>query len=453
MRALAARAGIEVVADVPDAVPWYAGSDVVVVPLRIGTGTRVKALEAMACGRPVVGTTVGLEGLRLDGIAGPAPARIADDGPGLAAAVVDLLRDPEAARRHGAAGRRHVEAHFSWAPIAADHGRGAQRGAPPRGGRPMTDVAVLVCTRGRPHLLEDCLRSVLGSTPSDGEVVLVESGASRSPLRDVGDDPRLRHLLVHRPGKSRQLNEGIRAMTQGVVVITDDDCRVDPAWVDAMRDPFDDPEVGAVFGPVDGLSGVRGAAVQRPRPGPAPLVTWDYANGAAMAVRRAAVVAVGGFDERLGPGAPVHGEEHDLVLRLQEAGWTVRVAAAPIVEHLEWRDLAETRRQPPRVLEGCRGLPRSGPPARRHGSGRAPCCAGAATRPRCGGTVRPRACGSVRPRRSRSCAASSVGCSSRRAASSEAAPSHYSRRTLALIERDFGAQLGHHRCGAHVSAG
>jgi GT2 family glycosyltransferase len=207
----------------------------------------------------------------------------------------------------------------------------------------MTDVAVLVCTRGRPHLLEDCLRSVLGSTPSDGEVVLVESGASRSPLRDVGDDPRLRHLLVHRPGKSRQLNEGIRAMTQGVVVITDDDCRVDPAWVDAMRDPFDDPEVGAVFGPVDGLSGVRGAAVQRPRPGPAPLVTWDYANGAAMAVRRAAVVAVGGFDERLGPGAPVHGEEHDLVLRLQEAGWTVRVAAAPIVEHLEWRDLDETR--------------------------------------------------------------------------------------------------------------
>jgi glycosyltransferase involved in cell wall biosynthesis len=119
VRALAARPGIEVVADVPDAMPWYADSDVVVVPLRIGTGTRVKALEAMACGRPVVGTTVGLEGLRLDGIAEPGPARIADDGPGLAAAVVDLLRDPEAARQHGDAGRRHVEAHFSWAPIAA----------------------------------------------------------------------------------------------------------------------------------------------------------------------------------------------------------------------------------------------------------------------------------------------------------------------------------------------
>jgi GT2 family glycosyltransferase len=55
------------------------------------------------------------------------------------------------------------------------------------------------------------------------------------------------------------------------------------------------------------------------------------------------VLAVGGFDERLGPGAPVHGEEHDIVLRLQEAGWDVRVAAAPVVEHLEWRGAAATR--------------------------------------------------------------------------------------------------------------
>ena len=60
-------------------------------------------------------------------------------------------------------------------------------------------------------------------------------------------------------------------MTEERVVLTDDDCRVDAAWVAAMAAPFDDPGVGAVFGPVDGLSGVRGAPGDpRLRPGPPP---------------------------------------------------------------------------------------------------------------------------------------------------------------------------------------
>ena len=97
-------------------------------------------------------------------------------------------------------------------------------------------------------------------------------------------------------------------------------------------------------GPVRGLSGVRSVDVPPLAPGAPPAVTWEYANGAAMAVRRRAVLDLGGFDERLGPGAPVHGEEHDLVLRLQEAGWQARIADAPPVRHLDWRDEPETRR-------------------------------------------------------------------------------------------------------------
>src|SRR5688500_7901107 len=92
---------------------------------------------------------------------------------------------------------------------------------PPPGPPP---VGVLVCTHGRPDFLGACLRSVLGPTPPGGSVVLVESGPVRSPLA-LGDDPRLRHLLVDRPGKSRQLNEGLRRMTEERVVLTDDDCR------------------------------------------------------------------------------------------------------------------------------------------------------------------------------------------------------------------------------------
>ncbi len=55
--------GVEVVADPPDMEPLLAASDLVVLPIRAGSGTRIKALEAMAMGVPVVGTPLALEGL------------------------------------------------------------------------------------------------------------------------------------------------------------------------------------------------------------------------------------------------------------------------------------------------------------------------------------------------------------------------------------------------------
>lgn len=109
--------GVEVVGDVPDAPPWYAATDVVVVPLRVGTGTRLKALEAMASARPLVGTRIGLAGLGLERLDG-GPAWFADDAPGLARSIVALLQDPTMAARVGEVGRSHVEAQFGWTPIA-----------------------------------------------------------------------------------------------------------------------------------------------------------------------------------------------------------------------------------------------------------------------------------------------------------------------------------------------
>ena len=58
-----ATAGMRLHADVPSIAPFLADARVAVVPVHIGSGTRLKALDAMAAGRPVVGTTIGLEGL------------------------------------------------------------------------------------------------------------------------------------------------------------------------------------------------------------------------------------------------------------------------------------------------------------------------------------------------------------------------------------------------------
>jgi glycosyltransferase involved in cell wall biosynthesis len=115
IRNLAELAGVEAYFDVPSIGPYLGAARVVVVPVRVGSGTRVKALEAMAAGRPLVGTPVGLEGLGLEqGLS----AEIAGDAEGLTAGIVRLLTDGAYAERLASAGRRLVEDRFSWDRIA-----------------------------------------------------------------------------------------------------------------------------------------------------------------------------------------------------------------------------------------------------------------------------------------------------------------------------------------------
>jgi glycosyltransferase involved in cell wall biosynthesis len=108
--------GVRIHPDVPSMLPYFQSARAVIVPLRVGTGTRLKALEGMAAGRPVVGTTIGLSGL---GITDGVHARIADDPAAMAGALGDVLRRDALAESLARAGRAHVEQRFDWMRIGA----------------------------------------------------------------------------------------------------------------------------------------------------------------------------------------------------------------------------------------------------------------------------------------------------------------------------------------------
>ncbi len=108
---LGERPGVRVLADLPSLVPLFEEARVVVVPLRVGTGTRLKALEGMAAARPVVGTSIGLEGLA---VTNGVEVDIADDPAVFADAIVRLLEHDEIAHARAAAGRALVEERYGW---------------------------------------------------------------------------------------------------------------------------------------------------------------------------------------------------------------------------------------------------------------------------------------------------------------------------------------------------
>ncbi|MFO7918624.1 MAG: glycosyltransferase [Anaerolineae bacterium] len=99
---------------VEDILPYFGGADVYVVPLRVGGGTRLKVLEAMAAGLPLVSTPLGAEGISL--IPGT-HALLADTPAEFAQAVCFLLEDVEKQRALGRAAREFVRQHYDWRQI------------------------------------------------------------------------------------------------------------------------------------------------------------------------------------------------------------------------------------------------------------------------------------------------------------------------------------------------
>jgi glycosyltransferase involved in cell wall biosynthesis len=105
---------IEFIGAVEDVSPYFSHARVVVAPLRHGAGTKIKILEAMAHGTPVVTTSIGAAGLE---VKRDTHLLVADDPREFAVQVDRVLRDPALFARLSGAGRDLVATRYTWAAI------------------------------------------------------------------------------------------------------------------------------------------------------------------------------------------------------------------------------------------------------------------------------------------------------------------------------------------------
>lgn len=216
------------------------------------------------------------------------------------------------------------------------------------------DVSVCVCTRNRGTSVTHTIESILENHDATFELILIDQSTNDETAEAVQlstSDSRFRYVRSNTVGTGRSRNIALAESRGAIVVYTDDDCSVPPNWVETMASLFEDERVGMAFcnvlpGPHDSSAGFI----------PAYEVERDFVAtsvqdkvrargiGAGMAVRRAAALGIGGFDEMLGPGAPFPDcEDGDLAARMLLSGWRVRETSRVAILHNGFRTWKEGR--------------------------------------------------------------------------------------------------------------
>lgn len=267
--------GIEVVGPVDDLREAYHGHRVMVAPIRAGSGTRLKILEAFAAGIPVVSTTLAAEGI---GAEHERHLLIADNAVAFADDVVRVLEDDDLAASLADAAVALVRKTYDWRSVAAtildayaelvpDTGRTREAPAPDpeperrleSSGRP--EVSVVIPTLNGGEDLGRCLEAIRDQeTDRSFEVVCVDSGSNKADLA-IMERFGARVVPIDRSDFNHGLTRDLGARRSGgriIAYLNQDAVPAHGEWIDELVAPFEHHD-----GP---LAAVQGGMAEVPDP-------------------------------------------------------------------------------------------------------------------------------------------------------------------------------------------
>jgi GT2 family glycosyltransferase len=196
--------------------------------------------------------------------------------------------------------------------------------------------SVVVCSYNGSATLEACLVSLERLRYPRLELILVDDGSTDSVPEIAARHPLARYLRLERAGLSAARNAGAEAASGELLAFTDDDCVVHEDWLTFLLLAFaKGDDVVAAGGPnVPPSPRTRGEALVAAAPGGPSHVLLDdceaeHLPGCNLALRKSALLAIGGFDTRFRTA----GDDVDVCWRLRDAGGRLVFAAGAMVWH------------------------------------------------------------------------------------------------------------------------
>lgn len=216
-------------------------------------------------------------------------------------------------------------------------------------------VTVVIPTIGRVEPLRRCLESLAASDPAPAEILVVDQ--SRDPaivtlVEGVGAG-HARVVASDGLGVARARNDGLREAAHDVVLITDDDCTVQPDWVATGWRLATEHPGAIVTGRVLPVGDARAVPSTKDEPAPRDLSAerrggWLFGNN--MVLPRDDVLGLGAFDERFGPEEAA--EDNEFCYRWLKAARPLRYEPSLVVRHHDWRSPEELERLYVRYARG-----------------------------------------------------------------------------------------------------
>jgi GT2 family glycosyltransferase len=205
-------------------------------------------------------------------------------------------------------------------------------------------ISVVVPTIGRAELLDTCLASIAACEPPAAEIITVDQSGDPAVRAAVERHASAGSRLITSTIRDRSVavNLGMREAQNEVILVTDDDCTVEPSWVAKAWEHLSvDPKAivtGRVLPGGDAVAVPSLVGTEEPRDFTGEIHD-DVLFGCNMACSRSLFLGLGGFDERVKLA-----EDNDFCYRWLRAGYHLHYDPELLIWHHAWRGPDELRR-------------------------------------------------------------------------------------------------------------